>query len=128
MNVAWGAVGNHLWQSTLFAAAAWLMTIALRRNGAQTRYRVWLAASLKFLVPFSLLVAMGGKLGSLPAPVVVKAMAPAAVSLKHSIGTALAGPSIGRRTRPANGGRDPAEAWLCGFVWCVGGGMHAGGA
>src|SRR5207302_8612112 len=93
MNVAWGAVGNHLWQSTLFAAAAWLITIALRGNSAQARYRVWLAASLKFLVPFSLLVAMGGKLGSLPAPVAVKAMAPAAVNpLKHSLGTGFAQP------------------------------------
>jgi bla regulator protein blaR1 len=53
------AVGNHLWQSTLFAITAGLLTLALRRNRAQVRYGLWLAASLKFLVPFSVLVAMG---------------------------------------------------------------------
>ncbi len=47
---------DHLWQSTLCAGAAWLVTLALKRNRAQVRYWVWLAASVKFLVPFSLLV------------------------------------------------------------------------
>jgi bla regulator protein BlaR1 len=42
-------VANHLWQSTLFAAAAGLLTLAFRKNPAQTRYRLWLAASVKFL-------------------------------------------------------------------------------
>jgi uncharacterized protein (TIGR03435 family) len=56
------AVGNHLWQSTLFAAAAGLLTLTLRKNHARARYWLWLAASLKFLVPFSALVAMGSGL------------------------------------------------------------------
>ena len=30
----------HLWQSTLFAGAAWLLTLALRKNSAQVRYWV----------------------------------------------------------------------------------------
>ena len=38
---------NHLWQSTLFAAAAGLLTLAFRRNRAQTRHWLWLAASVK---------------------------------------------------------------------------------
>jgi uncharacterized protein (TIGR03435 family) len=54
-------VANHLWQSTLFAAAAWLLTLALRKNHAGVRYKVWLAASIKFLIPFSLLVAAGSQ-------------------------------------------------------------------
>ncbi len=45
-----------MWQSTVFAIAAWLVTLALGKNRAAVRYWVWLAASLKFLVPFSLLV------------------------------------------------------------------------
>ena len=53
------AMGNHLWQSTLFAAAAGLLTLALHKNHARVRYWLWLAASLKFLIPFSLLVGMG---------------------------------------------------------------------
>ena len=40
---------NHLWQSTLFAALAGLLTLAFRRNRAQVRYWLWLAASVKFL-------------------------------------------------------------------------------
>jgi bla regulator protein blaR1 len=56
------AVGNHLWQSTLFAVMAGLLTLMLRRNQARARYALWLAASLKFLIPFSLLVGLGGHL------------------------------------------------------------------
>ena len=53
------AVANHLWQSTIFAAAAMLLTLPLRSNSASARYWIWLAASVKFLVPFSLLVSAG---------------------------------------------------------------------
>jgi uncharacterized protein (TIGR03435 family) len=53
---------NHLWQSTLFAAVVGLLAIALRKNHAQARYRLWLIASVKFLIPFSLLVGMGSHL------------------------------------------------------------------
>lgn len=53
------ALGNHLWQSTLFVIAAWLLTLLWRKNHARTRYWLWLAASIKFLVPFSLLVSIG---------------------------------------------------------------------
>lgn len=56
------AVGNHLWQSTLFAAVAGLLTLALRKNHARVRYWLWLAASLKFLVPFSLLTWLGSRM------------------------------------------------------------------
>jgi bla regulator protein blaR1 len=56
------AVGNHLWQSTLFAAVAAMLTLALRKNQARVRYRLWLAASVKFLIPFSLLISLGGHL------------------------------------------------------------------
>ncbi len=54
------ALANHLWQSTVFALAAALLAFALRKNRAETRYWLWLAASLKFLIPFSILVAIGG--------------------------------------------------------------------
>ena len=58
-------IANHLWQSTLFAGAAWLLTLALRKNPARVRHWVWVAASVKFLIPFSVLIAMGGHM---PAP------------------------------------------------------------
>ncbi len=62
-----GELINHLWQSTLFAILAWLLTLAFRKNRAQVRYWLWFSASLKFLIPFSLLLALGGYLGRSPA-------------------------------------------------------------
>jgi uncharacterized protein (TIGR03435 family) len=68
----WGtillAVANHLWQSTLFAAAIASLALVLRNNHASTRYWLWFAASLKFLLPFSLLVFLGSHLTWLPQP------------------------------------------------------------
>jgi bla regulator protein blaR1 len=56
------ALGNHLWQSTVFVFMAGLLTLFLRNNQARTRYWLWLAASAKFLIPFSLLVGIGSHL------------------------------------------------------------------
>jgi bla regulator protein blaR1 len=56
------ALANHLWQSTAFAALVALLMPLLRRNRAQVRYRLWMAASIKFLIPLSLLVELGGLL------------------------------------------------------------------
>jgi bla regulator protein BlaR1 len=53
----------HLWQSTLVAAVAGLLTLLLKQNQARTRYWVWLAALVKFLIPFGVLVSLGGHLG-----------------------------------------------------------------
>ncbi len=63
-------VGDHLWQSTFFTAIAGLLTLAFRNHRAQVRNALWLAASLKFLIPFAALVAIGSRLGwrSAPAP------------------------------------------------------------
>src|SRR6185437_4241978 len=58
---------NHLWQSTIFALLVGLSTLAFRWNRAQVRYWLWLSASLKFLLPFSLLIALGNRLEWAPA-------------------------------------------------------------
>ncbi len=50
---------NHLWQSSCFALLAGLLAFALRKNSPKIRYWVWLSASLKFLIPFALLVILG---------------------------------------------------------------------
>jgi hypothetical protein len=55
------ALVNHLWQSTLFVAMVWLAALALRRNGARVRYWLWVAGSVKFLVPCSVLVSLGAQ-------------------------------------------------------------------
>jgi bla regulator protein blaR1 len=57
---------NHLWQSSLFSVAAAIATVPLRRNAPRLRYWVWFAASLKFLVPFSLLVSLGSQIKLAP--------------------------------------------------------------
>src|SRR5438477_8773047 len=55
-------LGNHLWQTTAFAALAAGLVFALRRNEARVRYWVWMAASVKFLVPFAVLAVAAGHL------------------------------------------------------------------
>ncbi len=76
-----GEMTNHLWQSTLFAAAAALVTLAFRKNRAEVRYWIWLSASLKFLVPFSLLISLGVRMwDALPAGRIATQIATPALS------------------------------------------------
>src|ERR1700734_1187697 len=57
-----GELTNHLWQSTFYAIAAGMLTLAFRRNRAQVRYWLWFSASMKFFVPFSSLMSLGSHL------------------------------------------------------------------
>jgi uncharacterized protein (TIGR03435 family) len=59
----WAGFANHVWQSTLVAGVVWLLMLVLKRNHAQTRYWLWLTASMKFLIPLSLLVSAGSSWG-----------------------------------------------------------------
>jgi bla regulator protein blaR1 len=60
MNSEWlYALANHLWQSTIVAVVAGLLVLMMRRYSARVRYWIWFAASIKFLVPFSLLISLG---------------------------------------------------------------------
>jgi beta-lactamase regulating signal transducer with metallopeptidase domain len=64
------ALLDHLWQSSLFALAAGLLTLTVRHNAARIRFWLWFAASIKFLVPFALLAMLGESLARLaPAPI-----------------------------------------------------------
>jgi hypothetical protein len=74
------ALTNHLWQSTLFAIAAGLLTLAFRNNHAKVRYGLWLSASLKFFIPFALLIGMGNHFDWTPAA--------------QKLATQVAGPSL----------------------------------
>jgi beta-lactamase regulating signal transducer with metallopeptidase domain len=73
---------DHLWQSTLFAGAMGLLTWVFRGHGAHVRHGLWFAASVKFLLPFSLLIALGSHvswqstLSPVPAPVLSRVIAP----------------------------------------------------
>lgn len=83
------ALALHLWQSTVVLIAAWVLTRVCRRNPAEIRYWIWFCASLKFLVPFSLLQQIGDYLGRvLPAPLT---LAPTLLET----GSAIFVPSIG---------------------------------
>jgi uncharacterized protein (TIGR03435 family) len=74
------ALTNHLWQSTLFAIATALLTLVFRNNHAKVRYWLWLSASLKFFVPFSLLISFASQLEWAPAA--------------RKVATQVAGPAI----------------------------------
>jgi len=112
------AVGNHLWQSTLFAAAAGVATLACRRSGAAARHALWLTASIKFLVPFAALVALGAQVG-LRAPAAVPRAA--IVSIVETAGQPFT-PSLPRLAPPiafraATTLPSVAVAiWLCGSL------------
>ena len=67
------ALADHLWQSTLVAVVAALLTLPLRKNQARIRYWIWLAASLKFLVPFAPLIAIGKQLSRFRASIQTQA-------------------------------------------------------
>src|SRR5688572_31629276 len=65
---------NHLWQSTVFAGVVALLSLGFRRNRARLRYGLWLAASVKFLVPFATLAAVGGLLEWQQAPAPIRSV------------------------------------------------------
>jgi bla regulator protein BlaR1 len=56
------AFANHLWQSTLFVLLVAALSLLFRKDGAHIRYWLWWIASVKFLVPFSALTAIGMRL------------------------------------------------------------------
>ena len=52
-------IANHILQSTAFVAAIGLLALLFGKNRARVRFRLWLAASVKFLIPFTALIALG---------------------------------------------------------------------
>ena len=128
--IARGAA-NHLWQSTLFAIVAGLLTLFLRKHHARARHWLWLAASLKFLIPFSLLVSIGSRLS--PEAAATPSVRPVVLFAMEEITQPFS--QLGVRVTPAHA---PSMAssilpqltqaigalWLAGFLavlvlWCV---------
>jgi bla regulator protein blaR1 len=125
------AMANHVWQSTLFAIAAGLLTLLLRKHHARARHWLWLAASLKFLLPFSLLVSIGSRLS--PAAAATSSVRPVVLFAMEEVTQPFS--QLGVRVTP---GHAPSIAssilpqltqaigalWLAGFLavlvlWCV---------
>jgi TonB family protein len=52
----WPSLANHLWQTTLIAAIAWIVVLLVRRAPARPRHLIWLIALVKFVVPSALLI------------------------------------------------------------------------
>jgi beta-lactamase regulating signal transducer with metallopeptidase domain len=107
------AILDHLWQSTLVALAAGLLAAAFRKAAASVRFGLWLAASLKFLVPFAALQALGGWLAPALGP--PAAPAPEAVLVERAaapFSQAYAAPAI------QAGGLDPFAILTA--LWALG--------
>ena len=105
------ALIGHLWQSTWFEMAIGLFTFVFRGNRARVRYALWLCASVKFLIPFSVLIDVGSRL---PSP----SRAPVAV---EQVAVTLAEPTTLAAISPRPHAADwrpaaLASIWGCGVV------------
>src|SRR5438309_1862890 len=110
-------IANHLWQSTLFGGVAALLALALRQNRAQVRYGIWLAASLKFLVPFSLLLAIGNRVEWQTAQTAALPLSPAIGQMSEPFSPMTFARSAAPVPEPTSS--VPAIlllAWVCGFA------------
>jgi len=109
-------ISNHLWQSSCFALLAGWLAFVLRKNSPKVRYWVWLSASLKFLIPFALLVSLGSVVPrptrhpvSVPAPVFPNTL----VQIAEPFSPAL------KATVPAHVSLHWARVAIA-FVWALG--------
>jgi uncharacterized protein (TIGR03435 family) len=107
---------NHLWQATCFALLAALLAFALRKHSPKVRYCVWLSASLKFLLPFALLMNLGSVV---PRP--AKYAQPAAMPAFTNTLVQIAQPFsfTPSTTTRAHAPRDWAPATM-GILWAIG--------
>ena len=105
----------HLWQSTLVIGVVWLATLALQGNRARVRYWLWKAASVKFLVPFSWLVALGAQVEWHSAPAIAQ---PAAAFVIEGV---LAPPVLAMASStPTTAPPTTMWLWVLAAVWAVG--------
>jgi bla regulator protein blaR1 len=117
------ALANHICQSTLVALMAGLLTFILQKNHARTRYWLWMAASAKFLVPFSLLFRIGSYLSWSRRSVGTK---PGLYFAMGKVSQAFTQPTLSMISRTAHSLAYPslmrllpgllATVWFCGFA------------
>jgi bla regulator protein BlaR1 len=112
-------IADHVWQSSWFALAIGALTLAFRKSQARIRFSLWFVVSIKFLVPFSLLIALGGMLGK-------PHFAGVAHAQIYSVIEQAGQPFRGTSTAAQPFAHTPfpvsqlllalAAVWLCGFV------------
>jgi bla regulator protein BlaR1 len=110
------ALENHLWQSTLFCCVVAVLTWMLRRNRAAVRHGLWLTASVKFLVPFSVLIGLGSQTSWRKAPIAPQPRFEAMEQFRGPLAS-LASPA--RPLTQRSWSRVPEilfSLWLCGFA------------
>jgi TonB family protein len=111
------SLANHLWQSTLVAVLIAGLTQAMSRNRACTRHAMWLAASIKFAIPFWGIAALGAMVnpGSTPPAVGVgRDFYAVTAVLVEPVSAAAADPGT------------HLWAWGIGLVWLAGASLVAG--
>jgi len=116
------AAGNHVWQSTLFAIAAGFLAWLFRRNRARVRYALWLAASLKFLVPIALLVGLGSRLAAPHASSAAGDRFYVEISQFGQPFLPASPPAVPNPNPPTAGSARPGHllALLLAAIWCTG--------
>lgn len=62
-NWSWPLLVNHLWQATLFFLLILIACTLLKRSPARVRYSLWLVASLKFILPSTVISWLIGQAG-----------------------------------------------------------------
>jgi bla regulator protein blaR1 len=113
-------IANHFWQSTAFVAAIGLLVPLFGKNRARVRYRLWLVASVKFLMPFSALIALGSAIPRSNRAVAV--LQPPLISAVQAVAQPF---SAGAVTHELNTQSflQRAEAWLPAalvLIWALG--------
>lgn len=119
------SASSHLVESTLFAGAAALLTLAFRANRAQVRFWLWLSASLKFLVPFALLSMVGSHIGTWAPPSSIEGIRAAAPTflaaesshfsgdVRRGVGSSAGAPAFDRTTLD----KGIAVVWISGVLY-----------
>jgi bla regulator protein blaR1 len=110
-------LANHLWQSSLFAGVAGLLTLALGNNRARVRHWVWLVASWKFLIPFSAFISLGGQIHWRTAPQATQSSLSLVIDEVSRPFTVTAAPPVSMSAGRPAASPIPAVLWT---IWACG--------
>jgi bla regulator protein blaR1 len=119
ISTTFGPLADHLWQSTLVLVVVGVLAFVLRRNRAHVRYAMWLASSMKFLVPFAALIAIGHQV-NWPQPSVAQ---PAVAQLIDAVGQPFSTGALSTPPVAVVAGAQPWRAFVAPgliAIWALG--------